>query len=154
MEERDWLLMLSEENQIQRVLQTNPFTEVFGLTLSEEDARLLVQERGNNLKEQRRVEFGEGILAKLAVGFCDSPNIWQENYVEMLGRLQEIFYLYKNESMDELTDDELIAYMREQFDGVCHGDPDYLEDTVLEDFARNIRARTRKYIGSYCREEE
>lgn len=154
MEEKDWLQLMSEENQIQKVLQTNQFTEAFGLTLSEEDAQLLVQERGTNLKEQQRVEFGEGILAKRVVGFCDSPNIWQENYVEMLERLQEIFYLYKNESMDELTDDELIAYMREKFDEECHGDPDYLEDTVLEDFARNIRASTRKYIGRYRREEE
>lgn len=154
MEEKDWLQLMSEENQLRKVLQTNQYTKVFGLTLSEEDAQLLVQERGTNLREQQRVEFGEGILARLAVGFCDSPNIWQENYVEMLGRLQEIFYLYKNESMDELTDDELIAYMREKFDGVCHGDPDYLEDTVLEDFARSIRARTRKYIGRYRREGE
>ena len=68
MEEKDWLQRMSEENQIQKVLQTNPFTGAFGLTLSEEDARLLVQEREINLKEQQRVEFGEGVLAKLAAG--------------------------------------------------------------------------------------
>ncbi len=68
MEEKDWLQLMSEENQIQKVLQTNQFTEAFGLTLLEEDAQLLVQERGTNLKEQQRVEFGEGILAKLVVG--------------------------------------------------------------------------------------
>ncbi len=68
MEEKDWLQRMSEENQIQKVLQMNPFTGAFGLTLSEEDARLLVQEREINLKEQQRVEFGEGVLAKLAAG--------------------------------------------------------------------------------------
>ena len=30
----------------------------------------------------------------------------QENYADTLMRLQDIFYLYKNESLDELTDDE------------------------------------------------
>ena len=45
MEEKDWLQRMSEE-----------------------DARLLVQEREINLKEQQRVEFGEGVLAKLAAG--------------------------------------------------------------------------------------
>ena len=32
----------------------------------------------------------------------------QENYADTLMRLQDIFYLYKNESLDELTDDELL----------------------------------------------
>lgn len=31
MEEKDWLQRMSEENQIQKVLQTNPFTGASGL---------------------------------------------------------------------------------------------------------------------------
>ena len=48
----------------------------------------------------------------------------QENYADTLMRLQDIFYLYKNESLDELTDDELLEYMKEKFDGICAGDLD------------------------------
>ena len=61
--------------------------------------------------------------------FCDSSFLSQNNYVETLIRLQEIFYLYKNEMQDEITDDELIHFMREQFEAVCYGDLDYLEGT-------------------------
>ena len=50
--------------------------------------------------------------------------------------------------MDELTDDELLEFMREKFDEV-EGSLDYLEDTVLDEFARKIRRTTRKYIGRY-----
>ena len=99
---------LSEKNEITAVLNTNQYTERFGLVLSEEEAKLLVQERFESLKEQQRVEFGKGILDKLIYAFCDSAYIFQDNYVDAITRLQEIFYLYKNESMDELTDDELI----------------------------------------------
>ncbi len=56
----------------------------------------------------------------------------QENYADTLMRLQDIFYLYKNESLDELTDDELLEYMKEKFDGICAGDLDYLEGTELD----------------------
>lgn len=149
----DWLEVMSQKNQIQKVMQTNQYTERFGLVLSEEDANLLVQERSSSLRQEQRVEFGEGILPKLIFQFCDSPYLSQDNYVESIVRQQEIFYLYKNESLDDLSDDELLDYMKEKFDGVCQGDFEYLEGTVLEEFARNVRAESRTYMGS-CREEE
>lgn len=149
----DWLEVMSQKNQIQKVMQTNQYTERFGLVLSEEEANLLVQERSSSLRQEQRIEFGEGILPKLIFQFCDSPYLSQDNYMESIIRLQEIFYLYKNESLDDLSDDELLDYMKEKFDGVCQGDFEYLEGTVLEAFARNVRAESRKYMGS-CREEE
>lgn len=54
-------------------------------------------------------------------------------------RLQEIFYLYKNETHDEVTDDELLHLMREQFEQICFGDTEYLETTCLSLFARAVR---------------
>ena len=149
----DRLEVMSQKNQIQKVMQTNQYTERFGLVLSEEEANFLVQERSSSLRQEQRVEFGEGILPKLIFQFCDSPYLSQDNYVESILRLQEIFYLYKNESLDDLSDDELLDYMKEKFDGVCQGDFEYLEGTVLEEFARNVRAESRKYMGSF-REEE
>lgn len=55
-------------------------------------------------------------------------------------RLQEIFYLYKNEMHDEITDEELLHLMKEQYELLCFGDLDYLESTCLSDFAYAIRA--------------
>lgn len=153
MAEKDWLSLLSGENQVQEVVRLNQVTERFGLSLTEEEARQLTVQRRDTLREQKRVEFGEGILPKLIYTFCDSPYIDQNSYVDMLARLQEIFYLYKNESMDELTDDELLEYMKEAFDGVCQGSLEYLEETVLEKFARNIRAE-HHFFGSGYQEAE
>lgn len=147
MEEKDWLELLSGKNQLQKVIEMNQKTERFGFALTEEEAKLLVERRQENLREQQRVEFGEGILPKLIFTFCDSPYIYQENYVETITRLQEIFYLYKNESMDELTDDELLDYMKEAFEGECEGSLEFLEETVLEGFARNIRREGNYFFG-------
>ena len=110
MEEKNWLQLMTQKNQLAKVMETNQFTEKFGLSLSEEEAGILVSDRKDSLQEQRRVEFGEGILPKLIFAFCDSPYIYQDNYVETIGKLQDIFYLYKNESLDEVTDDELIDF--------------------------------------------
>ena len=60
----------------------------------------------------------------------------------------DIFYTYKNETMDELTDDELIAFMREQYDEVCFGDLEYLRGTCLDIFAQAVRAGYSGYRQS------
>ena len=110
-----------------------------------EDAQIIVAERRNTLREQKRVEFGQGILPQLIYEFCDSGYISQSNYVETMIRLQEIFYLYKNETMDELTDNELVHFMKEQFETVCYGDLEYLEGTCLDIFSQAVRSGYRGY---------
>ena len=145
MEEKNWMQILSGQNQLAKVIETNQVTEKFGLVLSEEDAKLLVNEKSESLKEQKRIEYGESILPKIIYEFCDSDYISQRNYVETIGRLQDIFFLYKNEMMDEISDDELLHFMKEQFVTVCYGDLEYLESTCLDVFAQAIRAGYQGY---------
>ena len=151
--EKDWMQLLQRQNQLAKVLETNQRAERYGLTLSEEEAGLILEERGRALKEQKRVEFGEGILPKIIDEFCDSAYLDQEHYVETLVRLQDIFYLYKNEMMDEITDDELLHFMKEQYEEICFGDLDYLESTCLSNFAQAIRAGYSGFRASDGRNE-
>lgn len=145
---KDWMVLLQEQNQLNKIVKTNETTEQFGLSLIEQDAKLILEERKNSLAEQKRVEFGEGIATKIIYEFCDSEYIQQSNYVDTIIRLQEIFYLYKNEMQDEITDDELLHLMKEQFENLCFGDLDYLESTCLADFAKAIRAGYDGYKAS------
>jgi len=139
MEDKNWLLQMNEVLQKQALQKTNEFTKQFGLALSEGDMDLLLKERRQSLQEQERIELRGGILPRLIFEFCDSPYIYQDNYTETIARLQEIFYFYKNESLDELTDDELIALMKHEFEGSCQGSLDYLEETCMERIGRSIR---------------
>lgn len=135
----EMVVMQKQKEELENVLLCNVSTEKYALKLTEQDAMQLLKSRISNLREQERVEFGEGILPKLIYIFCDSPYIYQDNYVLTLDALQEIFYEYKNETLDELTDDELLEFMKKHFDGDCQGSIEYLEETCLEKFARNIR---------------
>ncbi len=146
--DKNWMALLQQETQLAEVIETNQLTRQFGLSLSEQDAKLILQERGNTLREQKRVEFGSSMTAKIIEAFCDSDFIDQDNYVDLIIRLQEIFYLYKNEMMDEISDDELLHFMREQFEQTCFGDPDYLEGTCLNIFSQAIRAGYRGHKAS------
>lgn len=145
MEKTNFLEQLNFQTQLTIVLDTNQYTSQFGLALTQEDARLLLTERQNTLKEQKRIEFGASILPRLIYEFCDSAYIRQEDYVDTLIQLQDIFFLYKNEMLDEITDDELLHFMKEQFETVCYGDLDYLAGTCLELFAQAIRAGYQSY---------
>lgn len=118
-------------------------TEVFGLTLTEDEAKELIQCRNDSLKKHRRVEFGQGILDKLMYAFCDSDFISPDTWLDTLKQLQDIFYDFKNQTGDQVTDEELITFMKEQFDGVCMGDMEYLESTCLDRFAHAVRSGYR-----------
>jgi len=142
------LLQEKQKQELSALIAVNDKTRQFGLVLSEGDAKELMISRNKTLKKYQRVEFSESILEKLIFAFCDSAYLNQEGYVDNLTRLQDIFYEFKNESLDLLTDDELLTFMREQFDGVCYGDLEYLEGTCLDKFAEAIRAGYRGYQAS------
>ena len=72
--EEDWMQLLQRQNQLARVLETNQRTECYGLTLSEEEAGLILEERGRALKEQKRVEFCRRSLMSSA-----TRRIWIRN---------------------------------------------------------------------------
>lgn len=148
MKEKRWMELVSEKTQVSQLLDTNTCSQQYGLKLSQEDAYKLMEKRKDSLRETRRVEFGQGILPKIIYEFCDSDWISQSDYVETLARLQDIFFHYKNEMMDEVTDDELLHFMKEQFETICSGDLDYLAGTCLNIFAQAVRAGYEGYQAS------
>ena len=137
-----------EKKELSVLMQCNEKTESFGCVPDGGRRDELVLCRNASLKKYRRVEFGEGILDKLIFTFCDSQYINQENYREVMEELQDIFYSFKNEAMDLLTDDELLTFMKEQFEEICMGDTEYLESTCLPRFASAIRSGDRGYVKS------
>lgn len=150
---RDWMVLLEGQTGLDEVLETNRAAERYGLALTREEAELILAERTRVLREQKRVEFGEGIVPRIIDEFCDSDFIDRDNYADTVIRLQEIFYLYKNEMQDEVSDGELLHFMREQFEEICFGDLDYLEGTCLNIFAQAVRAGYRGYRASEGRGE-
>lgn len=139
---------LAEKKEVTELLAVVQKTEQFGLTLTEGEVKDLVVCKRETLKREQRLDLNGDFLKELIMEFCDSQYLNQDNYLESLERLQDIFYEFKNESDDRLTDEELLHFMREQFEEVCMGDLDYLEGTCLDRYARAIRAGYRGYEGS------
>lgn len=130
---------------VSEVLKCNEYTARFGLVLSQVEAQELIETRTEALNRNGRIEFGGGIIDKIIKEFCDSPFLYQGNYAETLHELIETFYYFKNESLDSLSDDELISLMKKYFDCNCKGSIELLQNRELEAIARNIRFGIRDY---------
>ena len=110
--------------------------EVCGMTISAEQAAMLVQHQRAALRDAGRVDFGGGVLKKLAAAFCDSPCIQPDDWADTLAQLTELFYALKNETRDQLGDDALIAAMAARFNGGAGGSLDALAATEPAWFLR------------------
>lgn len=119
---------------VEGLRRSNDMSARFGLSLSEPQMQALARRRQEALLDTGRVELGEGILPRLIEAFCDSPYLCQANWEETLGELQELFYYFKNESRDRLSDDELIDGMKRLFDGPARGATEYLAGLPVEAF--------------------
>lgn len=130
---------LIQKQAVNEVLQCNNITADYGLLLTSDAALQLVKSRSFALKATGRVEFGSGVIDKIIYEFCSSPYITKGNYEQTIHDLIEIFYYYKNETLDLISDDDLIKFMKTAFDGVCQGSLDLLSGRELFELSRNLR---------------
>lgn len=134
--DNDFALSLMNIQKMQasnELLKCNELTAQYGLSLSAQHIHSLLEGRYNALKDMGRIEFGEGILKKLIEAFYDSSYISQQNYHATLLELQDLFYYFKDESMEELSDDELIECMKNYFNAVARGSLDTLSSASVEE---------------------
>ena len=132
---------------VTEIIKINEITSRYGLTLSPAEALELVQTRAEALKNNGRIEFGGGIINKLIMKFCNSPFLSQFNYAATLNELIETFYYFKNETLDEISDDELLLLMKKYFDHSCQGSIELLQHRELETLARNMRYGVSDYAS-------
>lgn len=128
-----------QKQAVNEIVKCNDFTYNYGLVLTNQQAIELVETRSYVLKENGRIEFGGGVIDKIIKEFCDSPYISMHNYSEILNELIEMFYYYKNETLDLICDDDLIKFMKNSFDGICQGSLELLSGRELAKLASNLR---------------
>ena len=132
--------------ELDLIEKSNVNINKFGLTITREEAKEIIISKNETLKKYKRIEFSSGVTEKIIYIFSDSAYIDRNNYIDTIKDLVDIFYNFKNETEDKLTDDELLNFMREQFDDVCYGDLGYLRDTCLERFSKAVRDESLDYI--------
>ena len=132
--------LLSLPQQAEAVLARNQESAVYGLQLSPAQAEALILSQQQSLKRAGRIEFDCGILPNLISAFCSSPYLLQEEYESTLQALTALFYHFKTETGDRLSDQTLLSYMRKAFNGPCHGSLELLSSTALPALVRRLQS--------------
>ncbi|MPM57342.1 hypothetical protein SDC9_104164 [bioreactor metagenome] len=131
--------LICRQMMTKEIMKTNEKSKEYNMVLSEKDAVDLIDTRNYALKSLGRVEIGTGVISRIIDAFCDSSYLWQANYAPVLHELIETFYYIKNETLDLLSDDELIKLMKDCFENRCRGSVELLQGRELEMLARDIR---------------
>jgi hypothetical protein len=138
---------LSRHLAVEEIVELNEKSSRHGLSLTHLDAAQLVEARGETLRAVGRIEIGGSTIGKLIEAFCDSSYINQQDYADTLHQLLEVFYYMKNETLDLVSDDELIGLMKAYFETRCRGSLELLKDRELERLARNLRFNVADYTN-------
>ena len=140
------------ELQINELLQFNDESKKYGLILSEEDAKEIIEVRNEVLQSYGRIELDIGVTKRFIQEFSASTLISQEEYAETLNDLNEVFYYIKNETEDKIGDDELIDKIKDFFENYCEGSLELLKGRELEEYARKVRRENQ--VADYLLEGE
>lgn len=130
------MLLSNQQLTINEILDLNKFTEKRGLLLNEKQAIGLINNRNRCLKELGRIEIGSGTLEKIIYTFYTFSYIDKDNYLEILEKLTNIFYLYQNEFDNKLTDEQIIEYIKKSYEE-C-GTIELLEGLYLENLRNKL----------------
>lgn len=125
-------LIINNQLAVNEIYNLNKITERYGLVLSKKQITNLIKNRNTLLKELGRIEIGSGVLEEIIYEFCDSLYIDKNNYYNNLIELTRIFYLYQDELNNKLTDEQIIKYMKDNFDNICGGSVEILESECLD----------------------
>ncbi len=146
------LVTTSRQRAINTLVSTNRLSQRHGLVLTEEDALQIIDARNEALKTMGRLEVGFEVINKIIRLFCPSPYINQTDYANTICELVEAFYYMKNETLEQIGDDDLIYIMRDLFDNRCFGSIELLTGRELEKLTAQIRSG--HYYGRHNDEEE
>ena len=122
-----------------KILSRNAATAKHGIVLTESQAAAIAASQTAALKKAGRIEFGFGIADKAISLFADSPYIIPDEYEQTISDLISLFYTFRNEADGILSDDELLNFMKNSFDGRCAGSLELLAQQVSE-FSRHLRS--------------
>lgn len=124
-------------NNLNELKQIN---KTYNLNLTNTQIKDLIENKNKTLKEMGLIEVGETILKKIMLTFIDSPYIEKEEYVETIEELTNIFYTYRNE-IKQLTDEEIINYLKENYNENYNGALELLETLGLEKLKNELSTK-------------
>ena len=98
------------------ILKINEESSVYGLILTSENVEGIIKSRGYSLKTYGRIDLNMDATKKIINKIYISQYTDKDDYVEIINDLQDIFYYLKNETLDKISDNEIIDIIGEFYE--------------------------------------
>ena len=132
------LLIKNDKLVVNDILKLNLVTERYGLILTKDDVQKIIKNKKEILNDMKRIEIRDVTIQKIILNFYDSSYIDKYNYADTVSEIIRVFYIYREEFENILTDDEIIKHMKDGFEGICAGSVLFLETNYLSELKENI----------------
>ena len=125
------------------ILKINEESLTYGLILKPKNVEEIINSRAYSLKTYGRIDLNMDITKKLIKKIYKSQYTNKDDYVEIINDLQDIFYYLKNETLDKLSDNEIIDIISEFYEKTS-GQIDNIQ-SLVEKFALDFRLGRMNY---------
>lgn len=117
---------LTKVKNERELLNINEKIGQYGLMLSAQEAREIIEVQLKALSANDRVDIGAGAVAKITEKFAQSGFIERDAFASEVSDLVDLFYYIKTEVRDSVSDDALIEVMYDFYTEKCAGSFDLL----------------------------
>ena len=125
------------EKSSKKLIKLNNESINYGLVLSEKDVKNIMKHTNETLTKIGRIETSTSSLEKIIEIVYSSPYTDKENYVENINDMQEIFYYFKSEVLDLISDDEVIEILEKTYEDK-KGEMFQIQGAI-DDFAKEFK---------------
>lgn len=123
--------------QKNEILNLNERSQEYGLILTPDDVDNIVKSRNHTLNSYGRIDLNMDVTKEIMEILYKSQFTDKDDYVEMINDLVEIFYFLKNETLDEISDKEIIEIIGEFYEET-RGRIDNIQDKA-EKFSKDYK---------------
>lgn len=144
----DSLNQTARISSINEVFKLNYKLKKYNLCISKLDAIDIVETRDRTLSAHGRVELNMSIINSIVGQIAKSHYINQDNLVETINDMYEVFHYIKNLTSDLLPDEKVLKAIMYFFNEVYNGSIDLLKgkgvDKIIDNFKNN---KELTYLG-------
>ena len=139
----------SDRQFIQNLVDLNAKANNYGLVISEAVAIEIAMYRSQALTEHERFETNSNAISRLTSAFLETRYINQEDFAHTIGEIINLFYLIKNETENNISDDDLISELLKVFTETCFGSLEIMQSKGLEKILRKYKFDDKNIWDDY-----
>ena len=126
-----------QQESTQKLIKLNDESINYGLILNEKDIEGIMKNTNETLKRIGRIETSTNTLEKIIELVYSSPYTDKDNYIENINDMQEVFYYFKSQVLDLLSDDEVIEILEKTYEDK-KGEMFQIQGAI-DDFAKEFK---------------